>query len=328
MFKKKTKSEEQRGKAKLKESKPLPQAQPKTEEEIVQEVEKYKDVEGLSTKKLNIGLWLVEHRQMFIKLLDVFLVFVGVFTWSYTIYGFGYYLIKGMKDDKILAQQLTQTNIISHDYLVQIGAKDLVYSPVNILTSSGGKYDLAVRAENLNDRWYAEFDYYFLVGAEEMGRNHSFILPAEDKYLMALGQEMNSQPAMAQLVIENFSWMRINLHQIPDWQDFRDKHLDIVVEDINYIPAGSSKPSDKTSLNQVSFTTINNTAYNYWQVNFQIILLVGSNAVSINNVNLDQFMSGEERQVETRWPGRIGRVTTVEVKPELDITKEDIYIKY
>ena len=312
------------------------QIKEKTEQQLAQEVEKYKDVEGMTTKKLNFGLWYVEHRQFFKKIIIACLIVVSAVSWSYTLYGLAYYVVRGMNEDELLVRQLLQTNIVSHDYLTQIGAQDLRHFPVNVLMSTNGKYDLAARVQNINERWYAEFDYYFLVGGEKIGLAHSFILPMEEKYLMALSQEFGkrdagvslSKPNNVQLVIENLSWSRINRHKIPNWQDYKNSYLNIIVEDAKFISASKSKLSEKINLNQVDFKAINKTAYNYWQVDFQIVLFRGMDVIGINKISLNEFMSGQERLVEIRWPGKIGRVGKVEVMPELNIMRDDIYIKY
>ena len=145
---------------------------------------------------------------------------------------------------------------------------------------------------------------------------------------MALSQEFNVKPIGAQLVIENLSWSRIDRHTIPDWQDYKNSRLNIVIEDIKFTPAGKSNLSGTVSLNQVNFKATNKTAYNYWQVDFQIALFRGMDVASVNKVSLNEFMSGQERLVEIRWPGDIGRISKSEVMQELDIMRDDIYIQY
>lgn len=300
----------------------------KTEQQLAKEVERYKDVEGLSTRKLNLGLWYVEHRQLFKNIIIGFLIVVAAVSWSYTLYGLAYYVMRGMDEDNLLAEQLVQTSTIGHNYIASLGAKDLKYFPVNILVSSNNKYDLAALVQNINDRWYVEFDYYFLAGNEIFGRAHSFILPNEEKYLMALAQEFGVKPGQAQLVLENINWSRISRHKIPNWQDYKNSRLDIIIENAKFTPADTSKLSEKISLNQIDFEASNKTAYNYWQVDFQIVLFRGMDIVSVNKVSLNEFMSGEHRPVQVRWPGKISRVSKVEVIPELNIMKDDIYIKF
>jgi hypothetical protein len=39
-------------------------------------------------------------------------------------------------------------------------------------------------------------------------------------------------------------------------------------------------------------------------------------------------MSGQERQIAISWPGNVSRVSRTEIIPEINIMKDDIYIKY
>jgi len=298
------------------------------ESNLEAKVEQYEDIEGISTKKLNFGLWYVEHRRQLRLFLIVFLIIIAAVSWTYTIYGFAYYITRGMTEDELLIRAVIQTNAIGHDYIQQISAQDLKYYPVKILRSTDGKYDLIAEIQNPNQKWWAEFDYYFLVGGKEYGHDTGFILPGEVKYLMALAQEFRGKPTVAKLVIKDISWSRINQHKITNWPDFRDSHLNIVVEDIKFTPASQSNLSEKVSLNQLQFSAINKTAYNYWDVGFIILLYSGPNIVNVNKYSISDFMSGEKRQIQASWSGKIGRVDSVEVIPEINIMDDDIYIKY
>ena len=240
--------------------------------EIEAKVENYTSPEGITTKQLEIGLWYVEHKRQLKMVLIVFLILIGAVSWSYSIYNFAYYIFRGMNEDKILADQLVQTSAIGHDYILQVSAKPLAANPVEIINSADQKYDLFTQIKNDNQKWWAEFDYYFVASGVETKKANGYILPGEAKYLMALAQNFAGLPTDAQLTIENLSWHRINQHQIPDWNAYYNSHLDIQTADINYTPAGDSLLSEKINLNQLSFNAINNTAYNYWEVGFTILL--------------------------------------------------------
>jgi len=295
---------------------------------VEERLEKYKDVEGLSTGKLNFGLWYIKQRQHLKIALIAFLAIIGAVSWTYTIYGFAYYIARGMNEDERIVKRLVQTNIIGHDYVAQSAAQDLKYYPVKILTSNQNKYDLAVQVQNFNQKWMAEFDYYFLHGNKEVGRAKSFILPDETKYLLALAEDFTVKPATVQLMIENIRWSRINQHEISDWPGFRNEHLNITVEEIEFIPAARSALTEKTNLNQLNFKAVNKTPYNYWEVSFLILLYRGNNVVEVNKYGLADFMSQEERWVRASWPSKVGRADKVDIIPEVNIMNDDIYIKY
>ncbi len=301
---------------------------PKPTDNLEKRVEQYTDVEGLSTKKLTIGLWFVEHRQQLRWVLIGFLIAVAAISWVYTIYGFIYYLARGMNEDEVLIRQMLMEGNIGHSYIVQIAAKDLSYSPVQIFRSANNKYDFLVQAKNINQKWWAELNYYFLVDGVKTDKSQGFIFPLENKYFIVLSQNFLTVPISVKFVVEDLSWRRINQHKINDWQDFYKNHLAIESKEITYIPANQSELSEKIGLNQLNFTAVNKSAYNYWQVNYAILLYSGNNIVSVNRYTLTDFMSGQPRQINMSWPGNFGRIDRVELIPEINIMDNDVYIKY
>lgn len=297
------------------------------ESKMKEEVERYKDVGGLSTKKLNFGLWYVEHREQFKKILIGFLAAVAAVSWLYTMYGFIYYVIWGMKQDRLLAYELVKTNVIGHDYIARISAKDLQISEAEVLKSVDQKYDFIAKIKNPNQKWLAEFGYYFFSGDKRTETSRGFILPGEEKYLVVFNQDFSGGSDI-RLAMENIGWGRINQHKIPDWASFSSGHLNIVVKDIIFTPSSKSGLTDKINLNRLSFSAINKTAYNYREVDFIVLLNSGSAISGVNKYKLKDFMSGEERQIQTNWPGALGRVSKVEVIPEVNIMDDDAYLKF
>lgn len=296
--------------------------------EIEKKLESYVSAEGVSTKQLEIGLWYVEHKKQFRMILIGFLIIMSAISWVYGIYGFAYYIARGMNEDEILTKELVQVNSIGHNYVKQISAKDLVMGPVEIIRLSDKKYDLYDKLKNDNLKWWAEFDYYFIAAGRQTQRTKGYILPEETRYLTALAQNLPYQPEASRLIIENISWRRINQHQIADWQAYKNSRLNITGADIKFIPANASPLSEKLSLNQLSFTAINHTAYNYWEVGFVILLYAGDRLTGINHYILSDFMSEQKRLVEISWPGNLSRADRIEIIPEINIMKDDIYIKY
>ncbi|MDO8592484.1 MAG: hypothetical protein Q7R92_01760 [bacterium] len=298
------------------------------EKEIEKKVENYVGPEGISTRELEAGLWYVEHRQKLKWALYGALILIGAVSWSYTIYGFAYYLARGMSEDQTLARQLAQADSVSHDNVLAASARPLTLSPVEIIRFANNKYDLAAPIKNDNPRWWAKFDYYFASAAGRTEQRPGYILPLEDKYLLALARDFTGEPADARLVMENLSWRRLSAKQIPDWRDYYKKHLDIETADVKFIPAGAGDLAGKLNLNQLSFKAINRTAYNFWQAGFTILLVGGGGLVGVNHYVLDNFMSGQEAPVALNWPGNLGTADRVEIIPEINIMEDDIYIPY
>ncbi len=292
------------------------------------DIRSYKDPEGITAKRLNFGLWYVEHRAQLRKVLNGFLIVVAFFSWTYTFYGFAYYIFKGRKQDDILAQQIVQAHVISHEHIARAGVQDLQYYPTKILKSGDKDYDIITQIRNPNKKRYAYFDYAFIVSGQEMGRARSFILPEEDKYLIFFGQEFSAKPTNAQLSIDNISWVKIDPHKISNWTSFAQEHLDIVISEEDFISAQQSELSEKLSLNQLYFKAANKTPYNYWEVKLTILLYDREGIIGINKYSIAEFMSGETKEVEMSWLGKLSKVTKIEVIPEIDILDKDNYIEF
>lgn len=285
------------------------------------------NINDTTIKKMQVGLWLMKHRKDFKKILIIFLIFISTIFWSYTIYNFGYYFIKGMDEDKLLVKKITETQIINHDYLVKISAKNLIYSPINILKSNNN-YDLLIQITNPNQKYWANYEYCFLLQNKKISCAENFILPNQTKYLMSLANDFQNQPKNIKFVINNILWERINQHKFPNWKKFADERLDISVKDIKFNPAQSSGLSEKLNLNSLEFTAQNNTAYNYWEILFNIILLNNNSIVGVNQYTLLKVMSGEERHIQINWLGEFNKITTVKIIPDINIMKDNIYIPY
>lgn len=290
-------------------------------------IEKYQDPEGITIKKLHFGLWFVEHRRQLLNILTGILIFISVVSWSYTIYGFGYYLLWGMRDDAIMVTQLVNSNIIGHSYVEGKSAKDLIYFTPQVFQSSKQKYDFLVQIKNANKRHWAKFEYYFIVANENLDHGYGYILPDESKYFMSLAHQLSSRPITAQFIIEKVEWNKIDPHVIMDWEAYRNERFDFTINDIKFTPAGTSGLSEKISLNSLEFSATNNSAYSFWDVNFVILLYKRGVIIAANKYTLDEFMSGQTRKILASWPGNIGRVDNVEIMPAVNINDEDIYIR-
>src|SRR3989338_5402788 len=220
--------------------------------DIETKLKNYTGPEGISTKELEVGLWYVEHKELLRKIIYGFLIVMAAVSWAYSIYGFAYYLARGMSEDDALTKELVETNNAGHDYILQISAKKLVLAPIEIFRSGSSQYDFYVPLRNDNERWWAEFDYYFITDDFKTQKAASYILPLETKNLLALGQDFTSQPAVAQLIMENIRWHRLDQHKIPNWNAYYQSHLNIETSDIKFTPASLSPLSDKLDLNQLS----------------------------------------------------------------------------
>ncbi len=296
--------------------------------DLEQKVNKFRDLEGVTTANLNLGLWWVENREKIKKIIILILLIISVVTWALFIGTFGYYVLFGIKQDDLMIQELSQGPSINHAVVMAMAAQDLQFANVQSFKVTDGRYDFMVQATNPNKNFYVEFDYYFNVDGKAIGQRHGFILPGETKYFFALGQDLASPPDDIEFRTDNLAWRKIDSRVFPDWEGYAKERLNITTDNAQFLPARSTVLSEKEDLNELDFTLHNNTIFNYWQVNFKIVLSNSGNIVGVSEYTADNLMTGENRDISMTIPGSIGRVDNIEIVPELDITKNDIYINY
>jgi hypothetical protein len=284
------------------------------------------DVEGISLKTLETGLWWTKNRQTLKKILIVFLMLAGIAGWGYTIYGFGYYLFFGMNADEQMMRLFVKTDTIGQSYLNQIGPKNISLSPAGYV-ADGDKYDLYVQAANPNARWRASFDYCFKRPNGEKSCGHDFLLPGGKKYILALAQNFSAPPADLTFSFDSLNWAKINNHFIADWNGYQKDRLDFSITGQQFIPADRNVASEKISLNSLTFNIRNNSAYSFWEVPLTIVLTDLGRVVFLDRYPVSVFLSHDSRNIKITWPGAIGEATGIDIVPDLNILDQGIYQK-
>ncbi len=290
------------------------------------DINRYQDLEGLSTKKLNFGLWFVNNRKRFVTATIVILILLSAGFFFYSGYHYTYYLLEGKDNDEQLLNELSRYEPVSLEYKLKNSARDLQFYKVETF-SVDGSYDLVAKISNPNDKYYANYSYCFVENDIELACDEGFIFPLESKYLLALAIEREYRPQV-QLRMKSIGWTRVNLHKYPDWESHYNDRLNFTVSDIRFKPARKSALSENLSLDVLEFEISNDTAFGYWQVPLNIVLFSGNQIVGVNRHVLDGFISGETRSARLVWSGNITSANEVQVIPTLDIVDESIYIKY
>ncbi|OQA39236.1 MAG: hypothetical protein BWY51_00412 [Parcubacteria group bacterium ADurb.Bin316] len=163
---------------------------------------------------------------------------------------------------------------------------------------------------------------------KETAKRQGFILPNEGKYVFCLGQEFKFLPNEVEFRIENVKWTRIDYKNFPNWQHFSQERLNIKADGAQFSSAKSTVLTEKLDLNELKFAIHNRTIFNYWNVNLKILLFSRGQIVSVNEYAVKNLMADESRHVAMTWPGRFSLVDKIEIMPEINITKKDIYINY
>jgi hypothetical protein len=280
------------------------------------------DFTKLSDSQLQVASWYVTNKPLLKKILIGVLIFIDVLSWGYVFYGLAnYYFIE---EPRFSAATLELTNFNNYTAIKEKSApRNLSIGATSIFPINGGRYDLVANIKNDNPKWYIEFDYNFIVDGEPLPVKSGFILPGEEKYLLNLGQEFKTKPRQARVEISNFKWRKINAHEIPDYDRWRDEHLNIALEEVKFLPAIIR---DKLIISRASFIAKNLTAYSFWDAGLYILLYRGSALASVNYISLNEFISGQKRSVQVSWFEPLSSVTQVKVIPEINIFDKKAYM--
>lgn len=297
-----------------------------TEEKV--DLGRYRDPEGLTLKKLNAGLWLVKNRRNISLLFHTFLIMVSIITWLIFFLNFGIYVFSGMKKDQTMINELVSENLVGQNYLDEAAAKDLKYGRLEALKTLDGKYDMFINIENQNPSHSLEFDYFFMNNGVRIEGGKNFALPKQAKFLLSLNKDIDGSVKNLTFHLENLKWARINPHIYPDWDDFRNKRLAIMTSEIEFTPGSANKITEKLELNNLDFKTTNNTAFNYRDVNYVILLYSGGEIVGVTKYTLDSLGSEKTEKISIVWPGDLGRVNDIVIYPEINILDEDVYLDF
>ncbi|PIR93304.1 hypothetical protein COT99_01480 [Candidatus Falkowbacteria bacterium CG10_big_fil_rev_8_21_14_0_10_43_10] len=288
----------------------------------------YRPIEGPTNLQLNMGLWWVEHRAFLRRILIGLLILASISFWGYGIYGFAEYYYRGLPEEEQISRLLTAVPAISHDFIKRLAADDFLVGNVNILPGGGGdNSDLAVKIQNPNADWYATFDYFFVIGQNTTETKREFLLPKEEKYLAEFLYD-GPKPANARVEIANINWSRVNVREFDSL--YQGNVEQFVKERANIEAAGAELlpgSSGQDPLNTLNFIAENNSPFNYWEVDFLIILQSGSRLAGINKYKVEQLKSGESKKISIIWPGRISG-SQIKIIPSVNIFDKSNYIPF
>ena len=290
------------------------------------DLNKFEDRGGMTINKINFGLWLVANRKRFILMFIGFLIAVSAIFYGYTLYNYIDYLFFGGQKERLAIEELTKTPSVSEAQRIQSQAKPIENSTAQMFASNG-RYDFLTKITNPNNQFFINFDYCFTDAGKDIACAKTFLLPTESRYLASFNNQLSGVSQLG-FRIFNLKWDRINLHTYPDWAGFLASHINFTTSDINFKSATESGLSDKLNFNTLDFKITNNSAYNFWEAPFTIVLFNSQTPVAVNHYSLYNFLSGEARPVRLSWAGNVASVNKVEIFSEINILDDTVFMKY
>lgn len=285
------------------------------------DLSKYKDPSGISIKEMNFGLWLSENRKKITKIVIFFLIALSAFFFIYSSYNYLMYFLNS-QDEKNSTASFINSNIASQR---DVAANLVIKTPQ--IFKTGETYDLTADITNPNSKFSANFQYCFVMDKNDIACGSGFILPGEEKYVFALGQKLNVDYPAISFELRSISWKRIDAHTIPDWTAFANTRLNFNLKNIKFAPAGSGT-GEKNNLSSLEFNITNSTNYGYYSVPLNIAFYNGSELIGANTFVLNNFLAGEEKNVDLSWPSDIPGTARIEIHPNLNILDDSVYLKY
>lgn len=273
----------------------------------------------IEDKQIEAAIWYVRHKALLRKVVLGLIIGLDAAFLVYALLGAGSDLIS-LPDRKKQEFELIRSDIAQTVMASGTGPQDLELGGVDLLRS-GGMVDVLARVRNPNPEWYVKFEY--IIGLDENTEKASgFLLPKEERpFFRTLRGRGNGTVVFN---IENVSWRRITPRDTPDFEKFRDEHLNFEIKNAQFTPGSAD---GKGSLSRAEFTVINQTAYNYAEPKFLVLLYRGSRLIGIQSAVVDNDKSGESRRVELSWINHIGAVSNIEVVPEIDIMDSSVYMQ-
>lgn len=272
-------------------------------------------------RQLGFAYWFVTHKPALRRLALGILIAFDVVTVGYGLYGLlDHYLISWNRD--LLLRRNASLVRVSHEAVARLAPQPLNPLSVDVFTSGPGRFDFIAKLENPNPEWYANFRYQFVSANEVTAETSGFILPAEEKFIGQFAVPLPGVPRRAEFRLAEIVWHRVNRQVIRDFEAWRRERLNFILSNVTHTGAlGIDRLIGRTS-----FDVENRTAFGYWRIGFFVALRRGTGLAAANHITLDNFDSGARRHVDVNWFEELPTISTVDVRPEVNLFDPDIYM--
>ncbi len=272
-----------------------------------------------------VSLWWVEHRVLLRRIVYGICIAFDVVLWSFVLWTFlSSFLFRASDEQLEVAKLAVLGQQDLHAYTVSHRAEDVLMSTIRVFPLGTGRYDFYTEVTNPNADWWVEFDYQFLYSSGTTVVTKGFLLPGQQKPLVALAVNSSTPVTQAQIELTNIFWHRIDHHQIVEYETWQQDRLNISI--IN--PVFTQETSLSGDLvGRTTFTVKNTTAFSYADPEFYVLLKKGSSVVGVNRATVTSLLAGEETEIVLNWFGVLPSVTSVEVLPDIELFDVHVYLK-
>ncbi|MBU1163934.1 hypothetical protein KKA15_00035 [Patescibacteria group bacterium] len=275
----------------------------------------------LTNWQLKFGYWYVSNKLKIKKSFILGLIGLNVLLFGFSIISVFIILVLNADSHQQLINSSSQ-NLIDYEYFHERNKpKNLILQPMEVMSTTGGRFDILAKVKNPNPQWHIPYiSYQFISGSKVLSEGETFILPNEEKIIISFGNEEFVKADDVVLNVSSMQWRRIS-----DYTELAASRLRFDVSDIKFITSRQSGLSSRLPVSQTRFNVKNNSAYNFWEVGFYVVLYSGSLPVAVNYTNVEEFGSGKEKVVSINWYETLPPISRTEVIPEIDILDGSVY---
>ncbi len=271
-------------------------------------------------KQLSAAYWFVTHKLLLKNILVVSLIVLNMGLISFDLYLVINNLVIGDKDYQAILSNLINLNPDLAALRQNKLPAALQISNLRTLANSQG-FDIMADLNNPNPKWTATFNYQFKIGDKLTPIKSGFIFPAEKKMIFNLAIENGNLASEA--VLSNIKWTKeINFLTL------NQNRFKFDISNVKFIPSAELGVGEKISVNRVSFDVANQSAFNYNNVIFILLLNNSNQVVAINQVASGNFFSGKTLSLESTFFQKLPRIDNVQVIPEVNILEPSVFLKY
>lgn len=186
---------------------------------------------------------------------------------------------------------------------------------------NGNKFDLVAKISNPNNDYGASFLTYVFQAKNSSGvvffekSGTSFILPKEEKYIVAISVPLLESPSNISVVLSDVGWEKFS--------GYKEKpSLDVYNRRFEYISSG-------VGFGEAKGLVVNNSPFDFADIGIVVVLRDGrSRIIAAQKTDMQTIRSGERRDFTLKWPDSFpGNVERVEVQTDANVYLTDTFIR-
>ncbi|PLX26745.1 hypothetical protein C0581_03930 [Candidatus Parcubacteria bacterium] len=285
--------------------------------------ERYEDPTGeFSNKHLKMAQWYISHKILLRKIFIITLSVWSVITIGTGLFVWGKYFIFDYTRDEINISGIAQ-NYVSQEQIQLHAPRALDTKAQRTINSAPEKYDFLLEVQNSNERWIAEVHYMFTYGNGQTDVHEAIVLPGQARHIAVYGHDLERTPTNVSFRLVDTKWKRVDPHKIYNPLEYIDQRLQFTVDNVEFTPANRSQG---TGSHLVSFDISNDSLFNYWEGDFNVIYKNRGQVIAFSPLKIEQFLSGQKRSIErASFMDRL-EVDAIEIEPLIDVFDLGMYM--